>query len=126
MKEEWKTSIADRYEVSNLGRVRRKGAGRPLKQGMSTPGYCHVTLYDGCGECKTYSVHSLVAKAFIPKYPEGFYVHHIDGDKLNNAAGNLEAVCPTKHSWYSKCERDILNVDWESDKQLFESLRVKS
>ncbi len=42
------------------------------------------------GKCKQYSVHRLVATAFIRKPKEKEVVNHIDGDKLNNHYSNLE------------------------------------
>lgn len=37
-----------------------------------------------------YTIHELVAAAFIGPRPEGHEINHIDGDKLNNHATNLE------------------------------------
>ncbi len=58
------------YEVSNLGRVRslpkktRSGV-RILTPGITYSGYLYVVLCKN-GKTKTFSVHRLVAKAFLP------------------------------------------------------------
>ena len=62
---EYNSYVAERYEVSTLGRVRNKQTGRiftafPRKKGD----YAAVVLQIGAGQQKTFSVHLLVAKAF--------------------------------------------------------------
>ena len=43
--------------------------------------------------------------------PEGYQIHHIDGDKLNNDPANLIAVTPTEHKRiHSGCE--LRNGEW--------------
>jgi hypothetical protein len=83
------------YEVSNLGRVRRvlglKGcrAGRILKATTLRHGYVRVSL--SANNVKTdATVHSLVARAFLPSPFDGAEVNHKDGDKTHNAVENLE------------------------------------
>lgn len=86
------------YQVSNLGRI--KSLERVTIKGhiresiMSTPlsnkGYAHITLRGKDGSRSTHRVHRLVAQAFVPN-PHGYkIVNHIDCDKSNNKASNLE------------------------------------
>ena len=79
----------DLYEVSNEGRVRNKITGKIKKPAKDKDGYLRVSLYNK--EVKgTYGVHRLVAKSFIPNpnnYPQ---INHIDENKSNNSADNLE------------------------------------
>lgn len=96
------------YEVSNFGRVRSldryyiathsRAIGVPvrylkkgtiLKQTLNKCGYMYVTLKVN-GKVTGKSVHRLVGKAFVPGYFEGADVNHIDENKLNNNADNLE------------------------------------
>lgn len=76
------------YEVSNMGHVRNK-KGQILKTQVNRDGYAKIGFYvDGT---KSYHVvHRLVAKAFIPN-PEGKpQINHLDANRLNNRADNLE------------------------------------
>lgn len=87
------------YQVSNYGNVRslhnnRHGIGvtsHILKPAIDkTTGYSKVSLWKN-GKGATKSVHRLVAESFLntPKQNETD-VNHIDGNKLNNRASNLE------------------------------------
>ena len=128
MEEElWKPCIdANGFlEVSNLGSVRtidrmsqvygRKKNGkvqgeftqrRPAK--MISPcvtksGYLECAFMVQ-GKRKKLTVHRLVGKAFVSGYFEGASIDHLDGNKKNNRADNLEWVTlseNTKRQWAS-------------------------
>lgn len=103
------------YEVSNLGRVRSldrkmiiKGngggyyegirRGKILKQRDSNVGYLRVYLSSvKNGISRSYSVHRLVAEAFIPGGGKRKQVNHKDENKHNNIADNLE-WCTAKYN----------------------------
>ena len=102
--EEWRTVVIDGeiyegYEVSNMGRVRSLNYGgrtckvQVLKPNVNTRGYLQVCLYKN-GERKWIRVHRLVAFAFIPIPNDDIEnktdVNHIDENKQNNRADNLE------------------------------------
>lgn len=105
MKEIWLpvTGYEDIYEVSNAGNIKsldreftRKGRPVYLKGVMlrirkSVRGYLEVKLSKN-GITKTCTVHSLVAKSFIPNPASLPHVNHIDGNKLNANYMNLEWV----------------------------------
>ena len=98
--EEWRDVVGYEglYQVSNLGRVRSllKNEPRILKSIVQKNGYCAVSLRrDGKGT--RFYVHRIVASAFYPN-PDGFpVVNHIDGNKRNNNASNLE-WCSYSHN----------------------------
>lgn len=88
----------DRYLVSNIGRVksisRISSCGRQLKEkilkgSMTTNGYRSVNLVKD-GKIRFFTIHRLVANAFIPNVENKPCINHKDGDKLNNNADNLE------------------------------------
>lgn len=101
-REIWKPVVGHEssYEVSNLGRIKRTKSGpntftgRILRPSVNSKGYLRVNL---CGSRKWYSCHSLVAAAFIGPRPEGLEINHIDGDKTNNHADNLEYVTSSEN-----------------------------
>lgn len=96
MEEIWKDidGFQGKYQVSNLGKVRRIGK-RILKPQVRKHGYLGVWLYDGHNNAKMESIHRLVAKAFLPN-PDGLdEVNHLDENKQNNCVDNL-AWCSHK------------------------------
>lgn len=87
------------YEVSNLGRVKslKRKKSMILRQWVAggcrllgvEPQYFHIVVSLE-GHNKNLKVHRVVAKAFIPN-PEGYpQVNHLDGDRSNNKASNLQ------------------------------------
>ena len=94
MEETWKPAVGFEgiYEVSDIGRVRRIHAGGKrtyLKPGLDTKGYYFVLLVHG-KKRRHAAIHRLVAEAFIPNPEKKKQVNHINGNKADNTAGNLE------------------------------------
>ena len=111
MNEVWKpvAGYEGIYEVSNLGRVRSLDRVRVFRDGrtrhypsvmlsgkVGTHGYRAVVLANGSN--RTVVVHRLVATAFVPHAHGRDWVNHVDGDKLNNRADNLEWVTPQENT----------------------------
>lgn len=104
--EQWKNieGYEGLYEISNLGRIKRLhrvsyyANGRKyvykelilkLKPSKFT-GYVNVGLTNSNHVMKTFRVHRLVAKVFIPNPYSFEEINHIDYDKENNQTANLE------------------------------------
>lgn len=78
------------YSVTTDGRVIGLKSKKVLKP-SNMRGYQRVKLYrNACP--KVYSVHRLVADAFIPREHDKYQVNHKDGNKANNSVENLEWV----------------------------------
>lgn len=90
------------YQVSNLGRVKnvcrhirgRNDGIRTIReririQRQSRTGYC-MTILSSNNKQKNCTIHRLVALSFVENPNNYTEVNHIDGDKMNNRADNLE------------------------------------
>lgn len=92
-KEYWKyiKGYEGLYQVSNFGRVKSNkfGKERILKPFTNSTGYLLVSLCKD-GKVKAFTVHRLVAEAFIDNPDNLPQVNHRDENKLNNNVDNLE------------------------------------
>ena len=85
------------YQISNYGEIKSYeivdslGRVRPstiLKYSYDKDGYAHCNL--SCnGKHRKYTVHRLVATAFIPNTENKPTIDHINGDKTDNRVSNL-------------------------------------
>ena len=94
IKEYWKDKkdYEGHYQVSNFGRVKsiKFGKERILKlRTDKKTGYLHVVLCKD-GKTKAFTVHRLVAEAFLPNPHNYPCVNHKDENKQNNNVSNLE------------------------------------
>ncbi len=98
--------FVDDYEVSDLGRVRRRRdcltqdkykAGRFVAQCYNRKGYLTAKLC-GLHIRKTVAVHKLVVLAFVGPRPEvEREINHINGIKTDNRITNLEYVTSSEN-----------------------------
>ncbi len=89
IKEIYKTIDGYDYEVSNTGQIRSVKTGRILKPEINRYGYYQVCLSKN-GIQKMFTVHRLVALAFIPNPKNLPDINHKDECKTNNRLDNLE------------------------------------
>lgn len=91
MNEIWKTieGTNNHYEVSNLGNVRYDG--ELISTEIESTGYVKVRISLIFGT-RWFSLHRVVAAYFCENPENKSQVNHIDGNKENNAASNLEWV----------------------------------
>lgn len=108
--DQWKTvANKPRYKVCRDGQIMNVETGLILKPIEQSTGYMHVTLCDE-HKCQQMSVHRVVAKAFVPNPNNYSQVNHIDGDKTNNRADNLEWCTNSqnmKHAYATGLQRPI-------------------
>ena len=100
------------YEVSSLGNVRSKDRVVPCKGGtrlfkgklkklcISRTGY-YITTLSKENQLRTFTVHQLVAWAFIPGFTKGMHLNHIDGVKTNSKLSNLELSNPSHNGLHA-------------------------
>lgn len=89
------------YEVSDHGNIRRIWRyGRrwvgTCKPKQTKDGYLETTLYKG-GKQTFIRTHRIVAQAFCENPQNKLEVNHIDGNKQNNRADNLEWVTSSEN-----------------------------
>lgn len=75
------------YEITKEGQIINKVTRRILKPQPNGKGYLRVSIGG-----KLQFVHRLVAEKYVPNPENKEQVNHIDGDKTNNKAENLEWV----------------------------------
>lgn len=83
------------YEINNLGMVKsyklgKKGVILKSRKITKKKPYHHLNLLNDEGKYQLVRVNRLVASAFVPKPISCNIVNHLDGNKQNNVATNLE------------------------------------
>lgn len=120
-KEIWKPikGFEKQYLVSNMGRIKSLNYNRqrihkcliPFKNAKDiNKAYYLVNFYDDNRKRKNFTVHKLVALHFVeyPKDGKTYEVNHIDGNKHNNKASNLEWVTAKENVQHATKNRLII------------------
>lgn len=98
--ERWKPVVGfENYMVSDLGRVYSKKKNMIMKPTTDTKGYLRITFYMN-GRNNTRKVHRLVAEAFIDNPGCLQQVNHMNEDKTDNRASNLEWCTNSYNRYY--------------------------
>jgi len=113
--ENWKDipEYEDLYQVSDLGRIRSKDhrvpckgnktrlvKGKVRKNQLNPKGYS-VAVLSKNNQLKTFTVHQLVAQAFIPGFIKSTELNHKDGNRSNACVSNLEISNPSHNQFHA-------------------------
>jgi hypothetical protein len=92
----WKeVKVYPDYKISNLGQVKNKH-GKVLVS-INNHGYATLKLFKG-NKPKRFSIHRLVAEAFIPNHENKETVNHINSIRNDNRVENLEWATPKENN----------------------------
>lgn len=122
MQEEWKTHPKfPNYEFSNFGQARtyykrgQTGGLNPepklMKQALNGFNYPHIRLKAEDGSYKSALMHLIIADLFLPPKPTHHngvktVIDHIDGDRANNRADNLQWITQSENLNRSRVFKD--------------------
>lgn len=108
MEEIWKDvkGYEGLYQVSNMGRIKSFAykTWRIKKPIVQNSGYAHIGFYKK-GVCKQARLHRIVAEAFCynPDPKNKTQINHLNEDKLDNRACNLQWASPKENTNYGSC-----------------------
>ena len=114
------------YFVSSLGRFKNKKGVIMKDYKPHHSGYIYLRV-----NIQKYALHRLVAQTFIPNLENKPFVNHIDGNKINNCANNLEWVTCAENNLHNhkigliKCfKRKVAQYDLEMNEiNKFDSIK---
>lgn len=109
----------EHYYIEETGNIINTASGRSIKPSLNENGYWYVSLWKN-NKGKTFSLHRLVAQAFIPNPENKPFVNHLDADRTNTHKDNLEWCTQSeniKHAYQlgtmsQKKNFDLEELDW--------------
>lgn len=122
-----KSTYQDKYQVSNMGRVKSLGRykqnhdklqyveERIIKERFTVKGYAYVSLYNN-GKSSNYFIHRLVALAFLKNEFNFPSINHLDEDIRNNSADNLEWCTHKYNNNYGSHNKKLREVNKDYSK----------
>lgn len=120
-KEIWKDihGLEGRYQMSNLGRCKsleridshgKKVDEKILKPIIRKTGYVYYSGYGADHKVVQLRAHRIVAQLFVPNPENKPTVNHLDENKQNNRADNLEWATVKENTNYGSCiEKRVAN-----------------
>lgn len=106
MQEEWKVCVLnEKYEVSNLGRLRYGLTRHVCKPYCNSNGYISYTV--NRGRKRTMYIHKAVALTFLGERPKGYVIDHIDKNRANNRVDNLRYISCSENSKNTKKKKRV-------------------
>lgn len=84
------------YRVNEVGQIKSIKKKIILKTSLDSGGYLGISLWKD-NSSKRVRIHSLVAKAFIPKIEGKDWINHKNGIKTDNRVENLEWCTPREN-----------------------------
>ena len=96
----WIPGYEGLYAISDYGNVvsfSKNINGKPISTNNKNGWYLSFRASDKDGKISTIRIHQAVLKAFIGECPDGYEIHHKDGNKQNNRIENLEYITPKEH-----------------------------
>lgn len=108
------------YTIDSKGNVFSKRKNKYLKPTVNKYGYCKVTLQKNKYK-KIFSVHRLVAQAFIPNPQNKPQVNHIDSNRQNNNINNLEWVTSKENTQHTVKTNRFENMAKVNSKKMKEN-----
>ncbi len=101
----WKECYySNKYEVSNLGNMKRTGSNKVFNKSKQRNAYKHIQI-----DYKNYYVHRLVLLSFKPEeYFEGAVCNHKNGIKSDNRLENLEWCTRKENTFHNAFLYNVL------------------
>jgi hypothetical protein len=110
-----------KYTIDPSGTVYGAG-GLARKFSVKPTGYCEIALSVD-GKIVHKMVHRLMWEAANGPIPSGMHINHIDGDKQNNALGNLECLTPQENYAHAKAHLVLRGTQVHTAKLSEEAVR---
>jgi hypothetical protein len=111
--EQWEEIPNSKYEISNIGNIRRIGNINNYKLGLDENGYVvYRILYND--RPKTKRVHRLVGNIFIPNPDNLPQLDHINGNRADNRVENLR--------WCSSSQNQCNKGKYKNNKSGFKGV----
>lgn len=111
------------YTINELGEVKNLNTNKVLKGSYSRAGYQYIRISIN-GEKHRFYTHRKVAELFVSGYQDGFIVNHINGDKTDNRAENLEWISQSdnvKHAHKIGLIKSRAETEYYSEEKNFDN-----